>query len=676
MKTRPLHVERHELGPRLFVFRRRVHEWTVGAGLVVGLTALLAARVLALDEATIALLGLGLWLFVKDRHDLSPARRDRCAWSWGSHRLPTARLRPQARGEWLPPVAAGFAALTALINLDSALMPDLHGRGRLLSHLGQVLSRVAIDDVQPWSHALAVPLSGALLLASVFLAKRRYRAWQGAIALLVALGALNLLKDLAFEEALLSWAAAGVLAWGRPAFAVAPAPEGLRSSARLALGVVLGTLTLSALATTISMPGAPRITVVLRETGDLLLWHQGPVTFSHHLALFPVGIGLVSWGGLLAALWVLFRPLGAPRSQPSAEARRLTHDPALAPGHDIRKPLALPSDKHYLFGPDGRSFLGYRARHGVLLVSGDPVGDAGALRGLLAETLEFAARRGLCVAFLSAGPSALPVYREADMRALYLGDEAVLDTDTFDLESPRMRSVRRAVSQVERAGYRVELLGGDSLAEALLPESDLDEEVRGENGRGEVRRRPSFAKALDSLRREAAPDALVVVARQADGAVAGFVHFVPAFGRVAVSLASMGRRGDTPHGLFDSLVARSMVLLGERGIREVSLSSAVRARYLREKHRVTDHLVASVVRRADRRYRFERLHRFDAKFHPRWEPRYLVYENRRSLARTALAALSVSGRLPTPSRSRRAVGRGATASMGHAAAAAATGGED
>jgi hypothetical protein len=94
--------------------------------------------------------------------------------------------------------------------------------------------------LQPWSHALALPLSGALLLAAVFLAKRRYRAWQGAIALLVLLGGLNLLKDLAFEEALLSWAAAGVLAWGRPAFAVAPAPEGLRSSARLALGVIAG----------------------------------------------------------------------------------------------------------------------------------------------------------------------------------------------------------------------------------------------------------------------------------------------------------------------------------------------------------------------------------------------------------------------------------------------------
>ena len=426
MKISPLHVERHELGPRLFVFGRRVHEWTVGAGLVVGLGAFLAAGILALGEATIALLGLGIWLFIKDRHDLWPSKRDRCAWSWGSHRLPTVRLRPQARGEWLPPVAAGFAALTALINLDSALMPNIHWRGQLLAHL-------VLEDMQPWSHALAVPLSGALLLAAVFLAKRRYRAWQGAIALLVMLGVLNLLKGLAFEEALLSWAAAGVLAWGRPAFAVAPAPEGLRASARLALGVVAGTLTLSALATMISMPGAPHITVVLRETGDLLLWQPGPVTFRHQLALFPLAIGLVSSGGLLAALMVLFRPLGAPRTWPGAEARQRAHDLVRAHARDIRAYVPLRADKHYLFSSDGRSFLGYRARHGVLLVSGDPIGEPGAVRGLLAETLGFASHRGLRVAVLSAGAPTLPLYTEAGMRTLYLGDEAVLDAATFDL---------------------------------------------------------------------------------------------------------------------------------------------------------------------------------------------------------------------------------------------------
>jgi lysyl-tRNA synthetase, class II len=663
MRISPIHVERHELGPRLFVFGRRVHEWTVGAALVATLGALLATDVLALGEATVALLGLGLWLFVKDRHDLLPSRRDRCAWSWGSHRRPGGG-RPQPRGDWLPPVAAGFAALTALINLDSALVPNIHWRG-------QVLADLVPDSLQPWSHALALPLSGALLLAAVFLAKRRYRAWQGAIGLLVLLGALNLLKGLAFEEALLSWAAAGVLVWGRPAFAVAPAPEGLRSSARLALGVIVGTLTISTLATMISMPGTPRLSVVLRETADLLLWQAGPVTFAHQLSLFPLAIGLVSWGGLLAALWVLCRPLGAPRTWPGLEAWQQAHDLVRAHGPNALADFALHADTQYLFGSDGRAFLGYRARHGVLLVSSDPVGEPDAVRGLLGETLGFASRRGLRVAVLAAGAPTLPVYRDLGMRTLCFGEEAVLDTATFDLDGRRMHSVRESVAQLERAGYRASLFTGHALDQVLVAE--LQEVARrgaaGEPGQGS-------ATAGGSLRRLMTPDALVVVARHEDGTLGAFLHFVPVLGRSAVSLASMFRRPDAPDGLLDYLVARSTGLLGERGVAHISFNSAARASFLREQGRVTDHLAARLVCRAGRRYRFERLSRFNAKFHPRWEPRYLVYENRRSLARTTVAALSAKDRLPRMARSHHVAGQDLPGVAAHNVAVGTFGGEE
>jgi lysyl-tRNA synthetase class 2 len=42
------------------------------------------------------------------------------------------------------------------------------------------------------------------------------------------------------------------------------------------------------------------------------------------------------------------------------------------------------------------------------------------------------------------------------------------------------------------------------------------------------------------------------------------------------------------------------------------------------------------------------LYRFNAKFFPRWEPRYLMYEGALSLPRIALAALWVEGQLPKP----------------------------
>jgi lysylphosphatidylglycerol synthetase-like protein (DUF2156 family) len=51
---------------------------------------------------------------------------------------------------------------------------------------------------------------------------------------------------------------------------------------------------------------------------------------------------------------------------------------------------------------------------------------------------------------------------------------------------------------------------------------------------------------------------------------------------------------------------------------------------------------------ADAVFQIERLYHFNAKFFPRWEPRYLMYEHVLSLPRVGLAALWAEGQLPKP----------------------------
>ena len=168
--------------------------------------------------------------------------------------------------------------------------------------------------------------------------------------------------------------------------------------------------------------------------------------------------------------------------------------------------------------------------------------------------------------------------------------------------------------------------------------------------------------ALDSLRIDEHADTLVLLALDAEAQVRGFLHFVPTYGRAAVSLSLMRRDPETPNGLTEFMVTEAIGLLRAERIDEVSLNFAAFARFIHSPTGRAQRLFRRGLGWADAVFQIERLYRFSAKFFPRWEPRYLMYEGALGLARVALAALWIEGQLPRPrllpsTRRRKAVAR-------------------
>src|SRR4051794_31626842 len=202
-------LERHPSGPRVHVLGRRIHEYHLGFALAIFGAAIGA---LGKDRAALFLLLAAGWLVLKDWRDIFPGLRDTASWRLWIHRIP-APLRERRRFERLPALAAAVALAVGAVNLASALTPNVAWRGHLLL-------RVEPVELVPLFHTLAVPASVALIVCAFYLGRRRRRAWQVAIALLVGLAVLNMLKGFDFEETGLSLAAAALLWAGRGAFYV------------------------------------------------------------------------------------------------------------------------------------------------------------------------------------------------------------------------------------------------------------------------------------------------------------------------------------------------------------------------------------------------------------------------------------------------------------------------
>src|SRR5689334_3203001 len=118
-------VERHRLGPRVFVLGARIHEWHLGVSLLLALSAaMLVHRVDGDGRIGLVAVLAGIWLVAKDWRDLVPSQRDTAAWSLGLH-VRVAPLRAIRRTTALPKLAAFAAVLAGLVNLASAVTPGI-----------------------------------------------------------------------------------------------------------------------------------------------------------------------------------------------------------------------------------------------------------------------------------------------------------------------------------------------------------------------------------------------------------------------------------------------------------------------------------------------------------------------------------------------------------------------
>jgi lysyl-tRNA synthetase class 2 len=542
-------------------------------------------------------------------------------------------MRALRHAEGLPALAGVVAFAVGGVNLISALTPNLSWRGEL------VLAFLPVRAV-PLFHTLAVPASVALVCAAFYLRRRRRRALHAAVVLLLLLGALNILKGLDVEEALLSFAGAAILWWGRGAFTVAPARVHARL-AGLAAALLAAALAGGSYAVWIASDERRSARSALGDMIDMLAWTHRSTPLHDELSALPWIAGAITVVLIFVVAYALFRPLQPPVALPEADERATALDLVRAHGSDTLAYFKLRRDMHYLFTDDGTAFLGYRIERNVMVISGDPIGPDVALPELTRAAFAFAELHDLRLAVLGASERALRLWRDGGLHQLYIGDEAIVETGRFSLEGRAVRKLRQAVTRLDKAGYTIAVARLAELDAAAVAELEHVSSLWrcGKPERG-------FSMAMDSLRPDGSCESVVVVARDATGRVRGFLHFVPSYGRAAMSLSFMRRDRRTPNGLTEFLVVRAVEQLAERGVEELSLNFAAFGRVLERPSGRAERLLARLVVLGSRYFQIESLYRFNAKFSPRWEPRYFLYESLLGLPRAGVAALLAEGQIP------------------------------
>jgi len=566
------------------------------------------------------------------------------------------------------PTAAGWIVfLVGLADIVVGLTPLSNHLHHRLAGLAHAVPGTVANLTKP----VDVIIGLLMLMLSHGLRRRKLRAWQEVMALLVVAGAISVAHGIYLMRhhamainpgiglaIVLVLLVAGFALRGE-FYAIGDPRTRWRAlnafAGLLAADLLIGLSFIALRGLTTNYPFPQRIQAVLY--GLIGVSPPRPMIFvaESRNDLFTIVTATLGFFTVLVTAYLFLRPArpdGRLGTKDAAGVRALLarHGDADSLGY-----FALRNDKSVIWSPTGKSCIGYRVLSGVMLASGDPLGDSEAWPGAIRAFLDMAAKHAWVPAVIGCSEHGAELWcRNGELTALELGDEAIVTVADFSLQGRAMRNVRQMVTRVERAGYAAQIRRvGD------VPKDEVARLVRqADSWRGNPTER-GFSMALGRIG-GAGDERCVIATAMQDGTLRALLHFVP-WGCDGLSLDLMRRDRSAQPGLNDFMIVETIKAASQLGVKRISLNFAVFRAALERGERIGAGPILRAWRRfllfLSRWFQIESLYKFNAKFSPEWNPRFLVFPGTKDAIRIGLAALEAEAFLVWPTLKVNRLGR-------------------
>ena len=480
---------------------------------------------------------------------------------------------------WVPRTAALLTFLIGLADILNILRPDLvHRLHRFNSMIPGTLTDV--------TRSADVIIGLTLLMLAHGLRRRKRRAWQAVAALLAFDIAIHFIHTQRIVTAVISLVLLIALLYFRDEFYAEGDPRTRWRATWVFVGLIVADIAIGLTYILLARGLAEDYSFGQRVQEVIygLVGVSGPVLWAPETRgdLFNLLTSALGIFTLLVTAYLFLRPAEPRARLGRADADRIRELLGKQGDRDSLGYFALRDDKSVIWSPTGKAAVCYRVVSGVMLASGDPIGDPEAWPGAIGPFLDEAARHAWAPAVMGCSELGAEVWcREGGLTALELGDEAIVNAADFSLSGRPMRNVRQMVNRVAKHGYVAEVRRVSD-----IPRAELDAIVRAaDSWRGSQTER-GFSMALGRIGTHGDEECVLATATE-DGAVRAVLQLVP-WGPDGLSLDLMRRDKAAQPGLNDFLIVETIK----------AASGARRQAHLAELRRVPGRARA---RRADRR---------------------------------------------------------------------------
>ena len=520
----------------------------------------------------------------------------------------------------------------AIINLLSAVTPSLSQRANW------------IKEIFPWEirasgHIFAALSSFFLLILANNLLRRKRVAWLLTIFLLIVSILSHLLKGIDYEESLLALVLLSQLLLMRGVFTARSDTPSLKQGFRVLIGALLFTLAYgtvgfflldthyhvnfdlgSALGQTLAM-------FFTQDNGGL----EPTTRFGHFFANSIYVVGAVTF---LSALWMFLRPIILRGSPATVAQRQAAKAIVEAYGCSSLAHFTLLEDKAYYFSPSGRSVIAYVPKGRGAIALGDPIGPREERQEVIIAFGQFCQLNDWYPAFYQTLPDDLQLYRSLGFKSLKIGEEAIVNLQTLNLQGKAGRNFRNTLNRFTKSDYKVKIYQ-PPISEELLNELKgiSDEWLKMMQG---SEKRFSLGWFEPNYLR----DCEIAVVQSNTGKITAFANVVPEYQLNEITIDLMRRCQEVEHGTMDFLFLSMFQYFKAQGYDGFNLGlSALSGLGKTLSSPRLEKVLNYLYKHLNRFYNFQGLHEYKDKFQPRWEPRYLVYPGASALPEVVVALI-------------------------------------
>jgi phosphatidylglycerol lysyltransferase len=304
-------------------------------------------------------------------------------------------------------------------------------------------------------------------------------------------------------------------------------------------------------------------------------------------------------------------------------------------------PFQLGEDKLLYCPPGADGCVVYGLIGRTAVVVGDPIASADSRDAVLGAFLERSHRLDRVVTFYQATTVVRPALVQRGYRLFRVGQEAIIDLETFSLAGSRRANLRHTITRAGRGGLTVRFyrhgISGDNAQLVLDELAKIDEAWRRHTG-------PRLGFTIGEFDRNELSELPIAVAFEAQNQPVAFTSFRPTGSDGGWVLDLMRRTPDGVPGAVEWCIAEAALAFRSGGSGELSLGLAPLAGLTVLEGSVPERVMALASRLVRPWYDVSSLAFFKAKFDPRWEPRYGAVASRPDAITFAVSLLRLHTR--------------------------------